>query len=209
MMPNRSLKLTRHGKGSPAAQRRCSSCAARPGYLAFARSSALRQASREHRSFRSERHTVNAAQNRATAEQFFKLFNANDVEGALALMTDDATWRIPGKKELSPTAGLYTKEKIGRLFRRMVESLSSGLRMTVISSVAEADRVALEVTSSGNLKNGRLYRQEYHFLMEFRDGCICAVREYLDTQHAHDVWIASVSSQERPSSAEPPPRSDA
>ena len=41
--------------------------------------------------------------------------------------------------------------------------------------------------------NGRLYRQEYHFLMEFRQGQICAVREYLDTQHAHDVWLAPVS----------------
>lgn len=152
---------------------------------------------------------MNAGYNRATAERFFELFSANDIDGALGLMTDDATWRIPGKEELSPTAGLYTKERIGHLFRRMVEALSNGLRMTVISSAAEGDRVALEVTSSGDLKNGRLYRQEYHFLMEFRDGRICAVREYLDTQHAHDVWIAHVSPQERPSGAESPPRIDA
>jgi len=108
----------------------------------------------------------------------------------MALMTDDATWRIPGKKELTPTAGVYTKERIGRLFRRMLDNLTGGLRMTVLSSIAEGDRVALEVTSSGDLKNGRLYRQEYHFIMEFRDGKISAVREYLDTQHAHAVWIA-------------------
>jgi uncharacterized protein len=127
--------------------------------------------------------------NRATAQRFFELFSASDIDGVLALMTDDATWRIPGKKELTPTAGVYSKERIGRLFRRMIENLSSGLRMTVLSSIAEADRVALEVTSSGDLKNGRLYRQEYHFLMEFRDGKISAVREYLDTQHAHEVWI--------------------
>lgn len=25
---------------------------------------------------------------------------------------------------------------------------------------------------------------------DFRDGRICAVREYLDTQHAHEVWLA-------------------
>jgi uncharacterized protein len=132
---------------------------------------------------------VTIEQNRATAERFFELFSASDIDGALALMTDDATWRIPGKKELSPTAGVYNKERIGRLFRRMIEALSNGLSMTVHSSLAEGDRVALEVTSSGDLKNGRLYRQEYHFLMEFRDGRICAVREYLDTQHAHAVWI--------------------
>lgn len=127
--------------------------------------------------------------NTATAARFFELFSASDIDGVLALMTDDATWRIPGKKELTPTAGLYSKERIGRLFHRMLDNLTSGLRMTVLSCVEEGDRVALEVTSSGDLKNGRLYRQEYHFIMEFRDGKICAVREYLDTQHAHDVWI--------------------
>ena len=127
--------------------------------------------------------------NTATAQRFFELFSASDIDGVLALMTDDATWRIPGKKELTPTAGVYTKERIGRLFRRMIDNLSTGLQMTVLSSIAAGNRVALEVTSSGDLKNGRLYRQEYHFLMEFRDGKISAVREYLDTQHAHEVWI--------------------
>ena len=78
----------------------------------------------------------------------------------------------------------------------MLDGLAGGLHMRVSSSIAEGDRVALEVTSSGDLKNGRRYRQEYHFLIEFRDGRICAVREYLDTQHAHDVWIAKVSSQD-------------
>jgi uncharacterized protein len=133
---------------------------------------------------------VNTDRNKATAQRFFELFSASDLEGVMALMTDDATWRIPGKKDLTPTAGVYTKERIGRLFRRMLDNLTGGLRMTVLSSLAEGDRVALEVASSGDLKNGREYRQEYHFVMEFRDGKICAVREYLDTQHAHAVWIA-------------------
>jgi hypothetical protein len=34
-----------------------------------------------------------------------------------------------------------------------------------------------------------VYNQLYHFLLEFRGGKICAVREYLDTQHAHAVWF--------------------
>jgi ketosteroid isomerase-like protein len=77
------------------------------------------------------------------------------------------------------------------------------------SSLAEGDRVALEVTSSGDLKNGRLYRQEYHFLLEFGGGKICAVREYLDTQHAHDVWIAEAPNTERKSNHERNQSSDA
>ena len=133
---------------------------------------------------------MNSDRNKAAARRFFELFTASDIDGVLALMTEDATWLIPGKKELMPTAGLYNKEKIGKLFHRMLDGLTGGLRMTVKSLIAEGDRVAAEVTSAGDLKNGRLYRQEYHFLIEFRDGKICAVREYLDTHHAHAVWIA-------------------
>ena len=133
---------------------------------------------------------MNSDRNKAAARRLFELFTASDIDGVLALMTEDATWLIPGKKELMPTAGLYNKEKIGKLFHRMLDGLTGGLRMTVKSLIAEGDRVAAEVTSAGDLKNGRLYRQEYHFLIEFRDGRICAVREYLDTQHAHAVWIA-------------------
>ena len=128
--------------------------------------------------------------NKAVAYDFFARFSASDLAGALAMMSDDATWLIPGKPDRMPTAGLYSKERITRLFHAMLKQLQGGLTMTVKGATAEGDRVALEVESQGDLKNGRLYRQDYHFLMAFRDGKICAVREYLDTQHAHDVWIA-------------------
>jgi len=129
------------------------------------------------------------AQNKQTAEEFFARFTASDLDGALALMTDDATWWIPGKPEATPTAGLYPKDRIARLFRTMLGRLRTGLKMTVVGAIAEGDRVAVEVRSEGDLTNDRQYRQEYHMLMMFRDGKICAVREYLDTQHAYDVWL--------------------
>lgn len=131
-------------------------------------------------------------QNKAVAYEFFARFTASDLQGALATMTDDATWLISGKPERLPTAGLYSKERITRLFQRMLSQLQGGLTMTVKSAIAEQDRVALEVESHGDLKNGRAYRQQYHFLIEFRAGKICAVREYLDTQHVYDVWVAPV-----------------
>ena len=65
-----------------------------------------------------------------------------------------------------------------------------------VSCIAEADHVALEVISAGDLKNGRQYRQEYHMLLKFREGKIVSVREYLDTQHANDVWVAPLTEQE-------------
>lgn len=127
--------------------------------------------------------------NKRIAAALFERVSAGDITGVLALMTDDVSWRVPGKPELSPVAGSYDKERLRRLFNRMLAQLDSGLKMTVLGSVAEGDQVAVEVESSGDLRNGRQYRQQYHFLISFRDGKIAVVREYLDTHHAFDVWI--------------------
>lgn len=139
---------------------------------------------------------MSTEENKAAAFTFFERFTASDIEGALDTMTEDATWWIPGKTERSPSAGLYPKDRIGRLFGRMIGALESGLKMTVVSCIAEGDSVALEVVSAGDLKNGRKYRQEYHMLLKFRRGKIMSVREYLDTQHANDVWATPLTEQE-------------
>jgi len=41
-------------------------------------------------------------------------------------------------------------------------------------------------------------------LMEFRDGKICCVREYLDTQHAYDVWITPAHQKQLKATYLPP-----
>lgn len=128
--------------------------------------------------------------NKRVATELCARFTAADLPGLLALMTEDATWLIPGKPESFASAGLYDKRRIARLFQAMFDRLQGGLAMTVKGAIAEGDKVAVEAQSQGDLVNGRQYRQDYHFLMEFRDGRICAVREYLDTQHAHAVWLA-------------------
>ena len=127
--------------------------------------------------------------NKPIANALFARFSESDIAGALDLMTDDVIWRLPGKPELSPAAGDYDKERLRRLFNRMYAQLESGLTMTVLGSIAEGDQVAVEVESRGDLRNGRKYRQQYHFLLGFRGGKIATVREYLDTHHAWDVWV--------------------
>jgi ketosteroid isomerase-like protein len=129
------------------------------------------------------------SENKQVVTELFARFTASDLDGVMALMTDDMTWRIPGKPELLPTAGLYDGKRIRKLFDRMVSQLENGLAFTVLHLTAEGDAVAAEVESSGDLKNGRRYRQQYHILFHLRDGRIATVHEYLDTHHAQDVWI--------------------
>jgi ketosteroid isomerase-like protein len=127
--------------------------------------------------------------NKRSAVNLFARFSASDIPGVLAMMTDDVMWRVPGKPELSPVGGMYNKERLQRLFDRMLAQLEGGLYMKVLGLVAEGNDVAVEVESQGDLRNGRKYRQQYHFLITFHDGKIASVREYLDTHHAFDVWL--------------------
>jgi hypothetical protein len=63
---------------------------------------------------------VSTADNRKLAEELFARLSAGDVPGALATMTDDATWLAAGRRELLPAAGNYNKEKLGRFFNPML-----------------------------------------------------------------------------------------
>ena len=132
---------------------------------------------------------MSAGQHKKVATEFFARFSAGDISSALETMTEDATWLIAGKPDAMPSAGLHTKKRIARLFQTMLNGLEGPLEMTVKSAIAEGDKVAVEVESLGKLTNGRIYNQQYHFLIEFRGGMICAVREYLDTQYAYAVWF--------------------
>ena len=126
--------------------------------------------------------------NRRVATEFFTRHDAGDSAGALALMAEDCTYWLAGKPGSNASAGLRTKAEMADIFRRMGERMEGPLRMTVLGTVAEGDKVAVEATSRGQLRNGRVYEQEYHVLMTVRDGKIAAAREYMDTQHVQDIW---------------------
>jgi ketosteroid isomerase-like protein len=128
--------------------------------------------------------------NRDIATAMFDRLNASDIGGLLDLMSEDATWLAAGKPERFPAAGSYDKPRLRKLFERMLARLDGGIQMRVLGTIAEGERVAVEAESSAELKNGRKYRQQYHFLVIVRAGKIAEVREYLDTQHAYDTWFA-------------------
>jgi ketosteroid isomerase-like protein len=124
--------------------------------------------------------------NKTIARELCARFTAGDVDGVLELMTDDVRWLIPGS---GPSAGEYDKTRLCALFRRMYARLPHGLSMRMLDAIAEGDRLSFEAESSGDLSNGRQYRQRYHFALQLQDGKIARAREYLDTQHVQDVWF--------------------
>lgn len=125
--------------------------------------------------------------NKALVKKFFACFGRSDVAGALEMMTSDATWWIGGTPRLFPLAGLKTKTEMAEILNGLVPQMKNGLEITPKGMTAEAERVAVEAESFGEFPDGRVYNNEYHFLVQVRDGKIAAVKEYLDTMHTAEI----------------------
>lgn len=129
------------------------------------------------------------AANKAIALAFFERFDANDLDGVMALFADDATFTVPGKPNELRSAGVHDKVRLRALFDAMVSRLNGGLRMTAGLAVAEDDIVIVEAVSRGELAPDRIYDQRYLTLFRIADGKIQEAREYNDTLHARNVWF--------------------
>jgi ketosteroid isomerase-like protein len=127
-------------------------------------------------------------ENKKIASEFCARFTSKNMAGALEMIAEEATWWIAGKPGQVPGAGIYTKEQVAKLFRRLAEQFERGLQMTITGMIAEGEKVAVELESYGELRNGRVYNNEYHMLLTIRDGKIRAMREYHDTQHKVATW---------------------
>ena len=92
---------------------------------------------------------------------------------------------VAGNTDLS---GTYSKNEFAALLGQVTGSAPDGIRVTPKLLTAEDDRVSVEAESYAEISNGKTYRNIYHFMMIVREGKICAVREYLDTEHVTEVF---------------------
>lgn len=126
--------------------------------------------------------------NKQIVQTFMDLFEKSAISDILALMTDDATWEVVGKPHLYAGAGVKTKAQMSRIWPDIYQKLDGPLEMRVTGMIAEGDLVAAEVQSHALTKAGKVYANDYHFLITIREGRIAVVKEYTDLMHAADVF---------------------
>lgn len=132
---------------------------------------------------------MNLESNKALVLDFLQRLESGNIDHALMLLSEDATWWVGGKPEQFPVAGTKNKEELRGLLNALVVPMPDGLRMTPSGITAEGSRVAIEVESYGHAANGRLYNNQYHFLFVVEGGLIHSVKEYLDTLHTKAVFL--------------------
>lgn len=122
-------------------------------------------------------------------EKFLKHFSNANVQAALYLLDESATWRAMGQTGCLPMSGEMDRQAIGALITNVNQSIPAGLKLTPLAWTVEDNRVALEMESCGELTNGRIYNNRYHFLIELRDQRIRSIREYMDTLHVKETFV--------------------
>lgn len=132
---------------------------------------------------------MSTEQNKDIVRTFFERFSAADVPGALSHLDDGVVWRAMGVEGGLPMSGELDKEAIGGLIGGVKEAIPGGFKLDPSGWTAEGDRVALELECYGELTNGRVYNNMYHFLIIVSDGKIKTIREYMDTNHQRRVWV--------------------
>ena len=123
---------------------------------------------------------MSIAENKALVSKFWQAFSNGKFDEVLSMLADDATWWVAGTTLLSKT---YSKSEFATLLGQVSPMAPKGLSVTPTAWCAEGERVSVEAVSYGEFTNGRVYKNEYHFMMVIRGGKFVSVREYLDTEH--------------------------
>lgn len=130
--------------------------------------------------------------NKQLAQTFFDFLNRGDVPAMLDAYADDGFCQTMGNTLIS---GVFSKAQIAAAAGGIFEVFPQGIRFTIKAMTAEGERVAVEAESEGLHVSGKLYSNQYHFLMRFRDGKLLEFKEYMDTERVTDILCGG---QKRP-----------
>ena len=122
------------------------------------------------------------------AKEYMRLWNAADFENLVKLFADDMVWEIRGH---CPQSGEYSREMISALLLKIPKlDVVEPFLLHVQNITAYDERAAVEFTSTMKFRDGRVYKNQYHFLLFVENGKIKRGHEYMCTWTAEHNGIA-------------------
>jgi len=111
------------------------------------------------------------------ALSYFGKVNSGDLDGAMSMLTADATLWLPGR-------GTLDKKGIRELYSGAQGMFEGKPSFEILGSTVQGNRVAVECEMKADLKNGKRYENQYHMLFLFDGDKIKSIREYTDSAPA-------------------------
>ncbi len=125
--------------------------------------------------------------NKEIAREFMGVLTNADAVALDRLYAEDFELWTAGSL---PFSGRKTRAEAMANAPLVLGMFPTGLEFELVAMTAEGERVAIEAISKGVHASGKAYANHYHFLMRIRGGKIVEFKEYMDTEHARDVFFS-------------------
>jgi ketosteroid isomerase-like protein len=114
--------------------------------------------------------------------EFFDTLSSGDLEKIRATFHEDAVWQVQVKGILGEGAHRGRKAIVDDFLAPVRGLFKPGdPKVTVTSLASNGPLVIGECASRGTLADGREYANLYVFVLEFEDGKVLKLREYMDS----------------------------
>ena len=130
---------------------------------------------------------MSAEDNKRTVEKYFKAVNSMDEDKIRSLLSED--FKIKSRNVNPPVLRYeWGIDQFAAAPRLMSARMKKPLQLRLLAMTAEDDRVAVEADSYGEMLDGSIYENAYHFLFTFKDGKIAEVLEYCCSYTAFEIF---------------------
>lgn len=124
--------------------------------------------------------------NKGAVEAKFEAWTAG-TGNPFELLADDASWTIEGNSVASkryPTKEDFLRDVIRPFNARM----SVGIKPTVRSVTAEADRIVILFDAAGTARDGKPYVNSYAWFFRMKSGRVVKANAFFDAIAFNDLW---------------------
>jgi hypothetical protein len=136
-------------------------------------------------------------QHKQLVARWYEALAAMDLEGFLAIQTDDVVYNVAGR---TPVSGRWTGKDF--LVREVQPKVFDALDPATFRfskrwkiMCADAERVVGFMEAEGVARSGKRYDQRYCQVFAFRDGRICEVWEFFDSCLAEEALFGNPPSR--------------
>lgn len=126
--------------------------------------------------------------NEQIVRDFFAVLSTGELENIRKTLHADASW-TPMVKDV-PGAGVHQpRDVIVDDFLAPVRGLfeDGDPKVTVKNIFCKGNLVCAETSAHGKMRNGNTYDNQYCWVIEIKEGLVCAIREYMDSAYVQSI----------------------